>query len=86
MPSHAWVPLADYGREVRVAGMVVKSGDLIHADRHGACVIPHAVADKIPAACDVLTRKEAVILGAARAKGFGIAQLRDALDKMDEIH
>lgn len=86
MPSHAWVHLADYGREVRVAGMVVKSGDLIHADRHGAAVIPHDVAAKIPAACDLLARKEAVILSAARAKGFSIAQLRDALNKMDEIH
>jgi regulator of RNase E activity RraA len=86
MPSHAWVHLADFGKQVRVAGMVVRSGDLVHADRHGACVIPHAVADKIPAACDLLTRKEAVILGAARAKGFSIKQLRDALNKMDEIH
>ena len=86
MPSHAWVHLADYGKQVRVAGMIVKSGDLIHADRHGACVIPHEVADKIPTACDLLTRKEAVILGAARSKGFNIAQLRDALNKMDEIH
>jgi regulator of RNase E activity RraA len=86
MPSHAWVHLADFGRQVRVAGMTVRSGDLIHADRHGACIIPHAVADQIPAACDLLTRKEAVILGAARAKGFNIAQLREALSKMDEIH
>ncbi len=86
MPSHAWVHLADYGKEVRVAGMVVRSGDLVHADRHGAAVIPHSVAEKIPAACDLLGRKEAVILSAARAKGFSIAKLRDALNKMDEIH
>ena len=86
MPSHAWVHLADFGKQVRVSGMIVRSGDLIHADRHGACVIPHAVADKIPAACDLLARKEAVILGVARSKGFNIEQLREALNKMDEIH
>ena len=85
-PSHAWVHLADFGKQVRVHGMIVRSGDLIHADRHGACVIPAAVADKIPAACDLLTRKEAVILGVARKKGFNMDQLRDALNKMDEIH
>ncbi len=45
-PSHAHVHLADYGREVRVAGMVVRSGDLVHADRHGAVVIPAALVDK----------------------------------------
>ncbi len=85
-PSHAWVHLADFGKQVRVHGMIVRSGDLIHADRHGACVIPAAVADKIPAACDLLTRKEAVILGVARKKGFNMDQLREALNKMDEIH
>ena len=85
-PSHAHVHLADFGKEVRVAGMLVRSGDLIHADRHGAVVIPEQAAAKIPAACDLLTRKEAVILDMARMPGFTIAKLRDALNKMDEIH
>ena len=43
MPSHAHVHLADFGKEVRVAGMLVRSGDLVHADRHGAVTIPEAV-------------------------------------------
>lgn len=86
MPSHAHVHLADYGREVRVAGMLVRSGDLVHADRHGAATIPANLAAKIPAACDLLTRKEAVILEMARAPGFNVAKLREALAKQDEIH
>ncbi len=66
--------------------MIVDPGDLIHADRHGAVVIPHAVARKVPAACALLTRKEAVILKAARKKGFGVTALKQALAKADEIH
>jgi regulator of RNase E activity RraA len=85
-PSHAHVHLAGFGQEIRVAGMLVRSGDLIHADRHGAVVIPEAVAAKIPAACDLLARKEAVILELAKKPGFNVAKLRDALAKMDEIH
>jgi regulator of RNase E activity RraA len=85
-PSHAHVHLAGFGQEVRVAGMVVRSGDLIHMDRHGAVVIPEALAAKIPAACDLLVRKEAVILDMARAPGFTIDKLKDALAKQDEIH
>ena len=85
-PSHAWTHLHDFGKEVRVHGMVVKHNDLIHADRHGAVVIPHAVADKIKGACDLLTRKEAVILDQARAPGFNIEILKAALRKMEEIH
>ncbi len=85
-PSHAHVHLADFGKEVRVAGMLVRSGDLIHMDQHGAVVVPEAIADKIPAACDLLARKEAVILDMARAPGFTVAKLTEALKKQDEIH
>ena len=68
-PSHANVQLVDLGGEVNVAGMVVKSGDLIHADMHGAVVIPHEVARDVPAAADLMVRREAVVLEAARAPG-----------------
>ncbi len=46
VPSHAYVHVVDYGIDVNVHGMAVKSGELIHADRHGACIVP---ADKIDA-------------------------------------
>ena len=39
-PSHAYVHVVDFGIDVTVHGMAVKSGDLIHADRHGAVVVP----------------------------------------------
>ncbi|MBL8672436.1 MAG: RraA family protein, partial [Alphaproteobacteria bacterium] len=42
MPSHAHVHLASIRGEVSVAGMIVRPNDLLHADRHGAVVIPHA--------------------------------------------
>jgi regulator of RNase E activity RraA len=86
VPSHAHVHLAGFGQTVRVAGMVVKSGDIVHADQHGAVVIPEAVIDKIPAAVDLLQRKEAVILDMAKAPGFTFEMLREALQKQDEIH
>ena len=85
-PSHGHVHFAGFGQEVRVAGMLVRSGDLIHADRHGAVVIPEAAAAKIPAACDLLTRKEAAILDDARKPGFNIDKLKAALMRQDEIH
>src|SRR5690606_8169510 len=82
-PSHAWTHLHDYGKEVRVHGMAVKHNDLIHADRHGAVVIPLAVVEKIRGACDLLSRKEAVILEQARAAGFNIEILKAALRKQE---
>ena len=86
MPSHAHVHLASIRGEVSVAGMVVRPNDLIHADRHGAVVIPHAVAGKVAAACKLLARREGIILKAAKAKGFSAAKLMQAIASADEIH
>ena len=86
MPSHAHVHLAGFGQTVRIAGMVVKSGDILHADQHGAVVVPEDAIAKIPAACDLLARKEAVILDLAKAPGFTFDKLKAAIAKQDEIH
>ena len=69
----------DYGIQVEVLGMVVKHNDIIHADRHGAVVIPNDAIDKLPAAVDLMIRKEAVQLDAARDPSFNIEMLRAAL-------
>ncbi|MCC7272603.1 MAG: RraA family protein [Alphaproteobacteria bacterium] len=85
-PSHAHVHLVDFGGQVQVAGMIVSSDDIIHADRHGAVVVPAAVVRDIPKAIDLLTRREKVILDAAKAPGFDIAKLKKAMGEADEIH
>src|SRR5262249_25938198 len=46
--SHAYIHLVDFGTPVKVGGLVVNSGDLIHADQHGAIVIPHDIAADVP--------------------------------------
>jgi regulator of RNase E activity RraA len=85
-PSHAWVHPVGFGGAVDVFGMVVGSNDLIHADRHGAVVIPHAVAREVAAAAALCGRREAPILAAARAPGFSVQKLEAALAEADEIH
>ena len=85
-PSHAFVHLVGHGGEVNVAGMVVRSGDLIHADRHGAVVIPLEVASEIPIAADRLQRREAVILEASQQPGFNVARLAQAMADAEDIH
>ncbi len=39
-PSHAFVHVREIGTPVRIHGLAIAPGDLIHADRHGALVIP----------------------------------------------
>ena len=86
MPSHAHVHLVEFGGTVSVAGMVVSANDVIHADRHGAVVIPHEAVEKIPAAVDLLARRERVIIEASKQPGFSIERLRQAFKEQEEIH
>ena len=68
-PSHAYVHVVDFGVSVTIHSMEVKSGDLIHADRHGAVVVPVEKIDAMAAALDGLMKHEARIIAAARAPG-----------------
>src|SRR6476620_9281302 len=86
MPSHAHVHLVEFGGTVSIAGMVVSANDVIHADRHGAVVVPHDVVDKIPAAVDLLARRERVIIEASKQPGFSIERLRQAFKEQEDIH
>ena len=66
--------------------MRVLHDDIIHADRHGAVIIPANVAKEIPAAVKLLTRREAVILKAARSANFDIEKLQQATANAADIH
>jgi regulator of RNase E activity RraA len=84
-PSHAWVQVVDFGGQVDVLGMTVSDGDIVHADRHGAIVIAREALEKMPAAIELMARREKVILDAAKRPGFGMAALRDAFAASDQI-
>jgi regulator of RNase E activity RraA len=86
VPSHAHVSIVDFGGTVTVAGMYVASGDLVHADRHGAVAIPKAAAAKIGDAARLIARREAVLIEARKEPGFDFERLRRALIASSEIH
>ena len=77
-PSHAYVHVVEFGIDVRVHGMTVLDGTLIHADRHGAVIVPVEKIDAMKKANDKLSAQEARIIGAARSGG-GVAAIKAAL-------
>jgi len=84
-PSHGWVQVVDFGKPVDVLGMAVKDGEMVHADQHGAVVFRSEELEKLPAAIDLMARREEVILDAAHQPGFGFARLRDALAAAEQV-
>lgn len=85
-PSHAWVHLVAIECEVNIFGMAVKPNDIIHADRHGAVVVPEKCVKELPGAIDLLTRRESVILQVARSPDFNVEILKKAMADSAEIH
>jgi len=77
-PSHAFVHVTEIGTPVEVFGLTVGTGDLVHADRHGAVVVPPEVFATLAAALDTLAASEALVLEPARRPGFDIAALEKA--------
>ena len=69
-PSHAFVHVTEIGEPVNIFGLAVKDGDLVHADRHGALVIPGDVMDQLHEAITKLLATEKLVLEPARADGF----------------
>ena len=86
MPSHVNVHVVDVGTVVSVAGMVVAPNDVIHADRHGAVVIPAEVVKLVPPAAALIARREAVLIEASKRPCFSIDRLRQAFAEVSEIH
>lgn len=77
-PSHGFVHVKELGTPVSIFGLTVYPGDLIHADRHGAVVIPPEVVEHLEAAIVKMQETEQLILGPARAEGFDFAKFEAA--------
>jgi len=85
-PSHAYAKTVAFGGEVQVFGLRVRPGDILHADRHGAVVVPPALVRAIPAAAREVAAREARILEVARAPGCTAEKLVAVFGQLDAIH
>ncbi|MFT6303436.1 MAG: regulator of RNase E activity RraA [Granulosicoccus sp.] len=77
-PSHGFVHVRELGGDVEIFGLKVKQGDLVHADKHGALVIPLEVLPKLEASIEVLFASEQIILEPASQPGFNLEKLKAA--------
>jgi regulator of RNase E activity RraA len=76
-PSHAYVHVVEFGAPVTIHGMGAQSGDLVHADRHGAVIVPPDKIDAMRGALDGLMKQEQRIIAAAKS-GNGVEAIKAA--------
>ena len=77
-PSHGFAHVRSLGQPVRIMGLSVAQGDLIHADRHGAVVVPPETIPNLAAAILKLQTTEQLVLQPARQPGFDFAAFEAA--------
>lgn len=77
-PSHGFVHVVENATPVTVFGLTVAPGDLVHADRHGAVVIPPEVLPGLAAGIRKLRDTEGLVLVPARRPGFDFAAFEAA--------
>jgi regulator of RNase E activity RraA len=68
--SHAYIRLVDFGKPISVAGVPVHPGDLVHADKHGVCLVPEEVASRLADACRKVEALERPLLALCRDETF----------------
>jgi len=59
--SHGYCNIVETDTPVRVGGLTVAPGDLLHGDRNGVTTIPHEIASELPQACVRVTEAEKVV-------------------------
>ena len=74
--SHANVHMVDFGIPVKVGGVWIKPGDLIHGDHHGVLTIPHEIASDIPEAIAKVKAAERRIITVCQAPDFSAEKLK----------
>ncbi len=85
MVSHGYIHALEFNVPIGIGGILVRPGDLIAADIHGAIEIPIDAAPKLPEVARMLTERESIVIGAARASGASPETLAAAWNKASKI-
>lgn len=73
-PSHGFVHVVDLRSKVTIHGLEVAEGELIHADQHGAVVIPDEIIASLPAAIATLMKNELIVLGPLKSGAISLPE------------
>ena len=83
-PSHAFVRATELASKVNIFDLEIANGDLVHADRHGALIIPLEVIGILEKSIRKLISTEHLILGPARQPDFNIQKLEAAWSEFEK--
>jgi regulator of RNase E activity RraA len=80
--SHAYAHMVEVGTPVRVGGLTVRPGDLLHGDCHGVTNIPLDLAARIPEGVKVVDTMERQIINYSQSPEFTVEGLTALWDRL----
>jgi 4-hydroxy-4-methyl-2-oxoglutarate aldolase len=82
--SHAYAHVVDYGQPIRLGGLQIHSGDLLHGDLHGILSVPRTAVKALPDIVRQLLRDEERFKEMCLDGDFSIDRLAAAIQKHAE--
>jgi 4-hydroxy-4-methyl-2-oxoglutarate aldolase len=73
--SHAYAHIVEFGEPVEIGGLKIRSGDLMHGDRHGVQTVPLSIASEVPRVAEEIRRREQELFAFCRSAEFSFDQL-----------
>ena len=80
--SHAYSHITSVHQPVRVGGMEVRPGDLLHADANGVCGIPASIASEVGQVAAEFVACESVCIDCARSGNRDVKAYSEARQEM----
>lgn len=80
--SHSYAHIIEFGEPVEIGGLKIRSGDLIHGDRHGVQAIPLEIAADVPAEASRIVVQERELIDFCSSPQFSLEALSKRLQTM----
>lgn len=77
--SHAYAHVVEFGNPVEVGGLRIGSGDLLHADRNGAQLVPIEAAAELPLIATQVLQDEQAFIRMSIDADFSVERLAEAI-------
>ena len=82
-PSHMFTHVKSIGKGAKIFGMDVSEGSLVHADQHGAIVIPDDVIPNLYSAINTLLKTEKLIIEPSKKGPMSFEEFKKAWSKFE---
>jgi len=80
--SHSYVRIVEVGTPVRIGGLTVRPGDLLHGDKHGVTNIPLDLATRIPEGVQTVETMERQIINYSKSPEFTVEGLTELFHRL----